>query len=328
VRTFDGAAPTRYSARREHMRPHLLLLLILAACARPPAPALRFGRDGERVSLGAIGSCSEPERVKAIDPAAPLVVLVHGCNASQGRFRALAELFELHGQQTLCFRYDDRRRLGDVAHELRAVLHDLAGRLARSELTLLGHSQGGLVARAALAGAHEPPLATRGAPLAVSLVTVSAPFNGIEAASDCGARWLHALTLGTTLAVCRAVAGPKWRDIHPHAGMVERPGKLSARVGSHLEIRTDERNTCRQFGSDGRCLRADYVFSVREQNNTRISADGRVTPDLVAAGHAEIVGKDDSPPRKLLGVLQEHGVLAPTPPDKLIALEALLRRLF
>lgn len=311
------------------MRPHLLLLLLLlVACAQPAAPALRFAGESERVSLGAIGSCTEPQRAKHVDPSGPLVVLVHGCNASEGRFRALAELFELHGQQTLCFRYDDRRRLGEVAHELRAVLHDLAGRLDRRDLTLLGHSQGGLVARAALAGEGGPPIETRSGPLAVSLVTVSAPFNGIEAAADCGARWLHALTLGSTLAVCRAVAGAKWRDIHPHAQMVEHPGILSRRVGSHLEIRTDERNTCRVFDARGQCVRGDYVFSVREQNNTRISGDRRVKPDLVAAGHAEIVGRDDSPPRKLLTVLQDHGVLAPTPPDRLVALEALLRRLF
>jgi hypothetical protein len=193
---------------------------------------------------------------------------------------------------------------------------------------VLGHSQGGLVARTAMALQDAQPLLTQRGPLQVSLVTVSAPFNGIEAAADCGSKWLHALTLGTTLAVCRAIAGPKWRDIHPHARLVQQPGQLSELVSSHIEIRTDERNTCRTLRPDGRCAEGDYVFSIREQHNAKVDDDVRVTSDLVAAGHAEIVGKAEAPPHKLLSLLQQHGVLNATPADKQAALQALLERLF
>jgi pimeloyl-ACP methyl ester carboxylesterase len=308
----------------------ILLLTFVAALAACSSPAAQLQLAGSRElrESGELGPCGGPKQAQALDRSAALVVLVHGCNASQGRFAALADLFELHGQQTLCFRYDDRRRVGEVARELRAAISGLAARLERTELTVLGHSQGGLVARTAMALQDAQPLLTQRGPLQVSLVTVSAPFNGIEAAADCGSKWLHALTLGTTLAVCRAIAGPKWRDIHPHARLVQQPGQLSELVSSHIEIRTDERNTCRTLRPDGRCAEGDYVFSIREQQNAKVDDDVRVTSDLVAAGHAEIVGKAEAPPHKLLSLLQQHGVLNATPADKQAALQALLERLF
>ena len=304
------------------------LATALAACSSVTARPVRFGDATELHTLGALGTCDAEHSPSTIDPRGSLVILVHGCNSSLGRFRALSSLFALHGQQTLCFRYDDRRRIGDVARELNASLSKLAAQRESSELIVLGHSQGGLVARAAMALHDRQPVATRRGPLTISLVTVSAPFNGIEAAADCGARWLHAVSLGATLAVCRGIAGAKWRDIHPSARMVQEPGRMSSLVRDHLEIRTDERNTCRTRGADGRCARDDFVFSVREQQNLRIVGDQRVTPETVAAGHAEIVGSEETPPRKLLSLLQRHRVLRQTPPEKERALQALLERLF
>ncbi|MDB4985001.1 MAG: hypothetical protein JWN04_179 [Myxococcaceae bacterium] len=305
----------------------LTCVVALAGCSRTAASSPRSGGASAASDFGTLGSCDAGHGLKTIDPTARLVVLVHGCNASQGRFVALAELFELHGYQTLCFRYDDRQRLGGVARQLHRALREVARQRDQTDLTVLGHSQGGLVARAALA-ADQAAIPTRRGPLAIFLVTVSAPFNGISAAAHCGAPWLHAVTLGSTLAVCRAIAGPKWRDIHPASQLVMRPGQLSPMVASHLEIRTDERNSCRTRAADGRCERADYVFSVLEQRNLKVDADLRVTPEVVAAGHAEIVGSDDAPPRKLLSVLQRHRVLSATPEHKLAALEALWQRLF
>jgi pimeloyl-ACP methyl ester carboxylesterase len=305
----------------------LVTAAVLAACTSS-LPAAHVGATSEPGASGELTSCGTLHPGKPIDPRAPLVVLVHGCNASQGRFSALADLFELHGQQTLCFRYDDRRRVGEVAEELLSALARLAERRERTDLTVLGHSQGGLVARTALALSAARPLDTLRGHLQMSLVTVSAPFNGIDAAADCGSRWLHAITFGATLAICRAIAGPKWRDIHPHARLVERPEPLAVRVVSHLEVRTDERNTCRARRPDGRCGEDDYVFSIREQENAKVDHDQRVRRDTVAAGHAEIVGGDDAPPRKLLSVLQRHGVLNATPADKQGELQALLERLF
>jgi pimeloyl-ACP methyl ester carboxylesterase len=304
------------------------LIVLASACAHHAGAGVQFANEPALAAVGELGPCDATQAPKRIDPRADLVVLVHGCNASHARYHALAALFELHDQQTLCFRYDDRRRVGDVARDLRASLAKLAAHLERREITILGHSQGGLMTRVALASADQPPLITRRGPLKVSLVTVSTPFNGIQAAADCGRKWLHALTLGTTYAVCYAIAGSKWRDIHPSAALVMKPAPLGAFVQSHVEIRTDERDTCRRWTHDGRCARSDYVFSVDEQRNPRVDDDRRVTPELLVAGHAEIVGQEDTPPRKLLTALQRHGLLRSTPAHKEPALQALLKRLF
>ncbi len=302
---------------------------LLVACSGVTQREVQIGSAAQLRRFGALGSCQPSGERVVLDPAAPLIVLVHGCNASQGRFRSLSEIFELHGQQTLCFRYDDRRRIHEVGRELASALGQMTHELSSPVFTLLGHSQGGLVARAAAVELARRPLATRNAEAAqLHLVTVSAPFNGIRAAADCGTTWLHVLSLGTTLGVCRAIAGAKWRDIHPRALLVRSPRGLPAQVVSHLEIRTDERNSCRRHSADGRCARTDFVFSVAEQQNLLIERDPRVRAALVRAGHSQIVGTDDAPPRQLLGLLQRYQVLRPTPGDRRIALAALLERLF
>ncbi len=235
-------------------------------------------------------------------------------------------MFSLHGQQSLCFRYDDRARITKVARELRFALDEVSKHLQHPHLTVLGHSQGGLVARAALAG----DMTTAGTPSdhRVRLVTVSSPFAGIRAASHCGLTAMRFLSLGTSLAVCRTIAGAKWRDIHFNAALVQRPATLAAFVEQHVQVITDEANTCRQRRTDGTCLRDDFVFGIDEQQNPRVEADRRVASEVIAAGHAEIVGSDSVEPQKLVEVLQETGVLLPTPPDKRVALRALFERLF
>jgi hypothetical protein len=136
------------------------------------------------------------------------------------------------------------------------------------------------------------------------------------------------LSLGSTLAVCRGIAGAKWRDIHPRATLVRSPPELPAQVVSHLEIRTDERDSCRQRSADGRCARTDFVFAVDEQRNSRIERDERVIAALVRAGHSQIVGTEEAAPHQLLRVLQRYQVLRPTPADKRMELAALLDHLF
>ena len=48
----------------------------------------------------------------------------------------------------------------------------------------------------------------------------------------------------------------------------------------------------------------------------------------IAAGHVEIVGYEDVAPRKLLAILQEQKMLAPTPPERNAALQRLLALLY
>lgn len=75
---------------------------------------------------------------------------MHGCNGSTGRFHALAEVLALHGQQSACLAYNDRGSLmvssGQPAH----AVDTLARYLNAPQITVIGHSMGGLVARKAL----------------------------------------------------------------------------------------------------------------------------------------------------------------------------------
>jgi hypothetical protein len=148
------------------------------------------------------------------------------------------------------------------------------------------------------------------------LVTVSSPFNGIAAASDCGSRLYHALSLGITVGVCQAVTGAKWIEIHPRAALVTAPPALLPAVQDHLTVMTDERESCRRAGPDGRCLEDDFVFSLEEQAIDRLRFDRRVQTEEVAAGHVEIVGAPGVRPAKLLSILKRHGILEQTPSGK------------
>jgi len=321
---FASAAPFR--------APVLFCLIgVATGCLHAPTTVpLRFGGEAgvPTTVIAGLAACS-PDQPTAleIDPDRPLVVLVHGCFSSGGRFRSLADVFELHGQQTLCFNYDDRDSLRESGSQLRAALAAVRPRMREGRVTLVGHSQGGLVARAALSGSR--PARALGVTLPdYRLVTVSSPFDGIKAASDCGSIFLRFASLGISVAACQLVTGSKWNEIHPRADMVRSPAPLSLVVASHLTVVTDERNTCRRYSPNGECKESDFVFDVEEQDNLELLSDDRVQRESVAAGHVEIVGKPGLRPDKLLEVLQRHGVLAPTPLDKREELSLLLSRLY
>lgn len=297
--------------------PALLALLLGAGCATARGGALvRVGPEDAGTRIPGIGRCNdEPPGALELDPGRPLAVLVHGCRSSGGRFRALADVFAARGQQAVCFEYDDRDSIEATAARLAAALDALQARLPAQRITVVGHSQGGLVARRALVADREAPLRTR-AGFSWRLVTVSSPFGGIRASSDCGKTWLHALTLGVTVAICQAIAGDKWSEIHPRAELVVRPGTLLPEVAEALKIVTDERGTCRRSRPDGSCAESDDVFSVEEQRNPAVDADPRLELREVRAGHAEIVGDATRVPALLLGLLEERGILARASPGR------------
>jgi hypothetical protein len=256
------------------------------------------------------------------DASQPIHVLVHGCFGSSGQFRGLAQVLAFHGQQSACFTYDDRARLVDSATQLRQAVTQLAEASHGAQITVIGHSQGALVARKALT---EEVLAPAGADHAADLrlVTVSGPFSGIESARTCGKAWLYPLTLGLLPASCYLITGAKWADISYSSRFILEPGKLSPRVVDYLKIDTDERNTCRRE-EGGRCLESDEIFSLAEQQVQPTQTDARMKRVLVNAGHVEIVGDRRVAPVKLLAVLQAQGVLRPTAPERLSAFEHLL----
>ena len=310
----------------------LVLACLLGGCAtRDAAVAVdlepgRLPSPNTRLTIAGLGPCTDnPDRSLHFDAGQAMNVLVHGCFGSSGQFRGLAQVLAFHGQQSVCFTYDDRANLTDSATQLRNALRQLAEQSRVPQVTVIGHSQGALIARKSLTESLPAPLPNR--PVDLRLVTVSGPFSGIESARTCGNTWLYPLTLGLLPLACYAVTGSKWSDITYSSRFILEPGELSRQVGSSLKIDTDEQGTCRRE-EGARCVESDNIFSLAEQRQPALEADARMVRVQVNAGHVEIVGDKRVAPTKLISILQEQGVLRATAPERLSAFNRLLSQVY
>lgn len=242
-----------------------------------------------------------------IDPNTPLTVIVHGCFSSAGKFRALSKVYDLNDQQAVCFEYDDRDSLETSSGELVFALNQLSKYNPDQPLHVIGHSQGGLVARRALTLDREDKQTIHSEH--IKLTTVSSPFNGINASSHCGITSLRILSLGIVDLICYAVTGEKYQQIPPNVDFMTTPGELSPLVSQHLLIKTDERNQCRRMDENQRCIEDDYVFSIEEQSNTTVDAFSEIIPITVEIGHVKIVGNEVFTPTTLINILKEQQLL-------------------
>jgi pimeloyl-ACP methyl ester carboxylesterase len=311
----------------------VLLLLLLGGCAtnEPVDPAYFRIAPGNlppanvALRIPGLTPCTDnPDHTLHLDATQPVYVLVHGCFGSSGQFRGLAEVMAFHGQQTVCFTYDDRARLTHSATELRRAVDLLAEQTRAPQITIVGHSQGALVAHKSLT---ELKLVAPSRHADLRLVTISGPFDGIAVAKTCGRTWLYPLSLGLLPLSCAAVTGAKWADITFSSRFIREPGALVPQVSNFLKIDTDERGTCRRV--DGaRCVEQDEVFSLAEQRNSLVEADRRARRVEVRAGHVEIVGDKRVAPTKLIAILQEQGVIRPTAPERLADFNRLLARVY
>lgn len=312
----------------------ILVALALVGCASTNRSTGRHAADPGRLrsalvsaSVQGLGPCNNAaERTLYLDPREPMNVLVHGCNASTGSFHALAEVLAFHGQQTACFAYDDRDSLmissGQLAHAITA----LATHLDQPEITVIGHSMGGLVARKALVADRLDALG--GPRNDLQLVTVSAPFAGIASARMCAVPALRFLSLGLNDLFCWLITGDNWYEITHASDFIRKPGTLVPQVRRHLKVVTDERNTCRRRNAAGQCIEDDYVFSVAEQRYPPVTGAPDTKDVEVAAGHVEIVGTLGVAPSKLIAVFQREGIVRPTPTERRTAFGELLARLY
>jgi len=298
------------------MRPLLMLLIatMVVGCGtpRPRTLIMPAGATNAGTWIEGLAPCRrERGEVVYLDPDRPLTLFVPGASFAAGGFQALAQIFEAHGQQTLCFHYDDRDRLETASAQLIVVLEALENYVPLAPITIFGHSQGGLVGRHALVGDRYRPLRVlRGRE--INLVTVASPFHGITSATTCGFGWLHILSLGMTAAVCQSVAGSKWHDIYPGSRFMRHPGSLGSFVKRHVMIVTDERGACLERARDGDCVEADHTFSLDEQYSNVVEADRRVATKEVKAGHTGVLGERDAPPRTLIRILEAQQILTTT----------------
>ena len=312
----------------------LALALALGGCAGapllPPNPAplddSRLPPPDLTVSIAGLGPCTDaPDRRLRLSSQHPVTVLVHGCFGSAGRFRTLAQVLAFQGQQAACFSYDDRDSLMRSSAELGDAIESLADRLKSPHITVVGHSQGALVARKALVSEREDMLQSAAR---LSLVTVSGPFSGIRAAKPCGLPLVRLATLGLNDLACWLVSGDKWFEITSSSDFIRKPGALLPSVERHLLISTDERGSCRQRDEGGACTQHDFVFGLEEQRLPAVEQSPPIKSVQVRAGHVEIVGETGVTPHKLIGVLQQEGFMTQVAPERHAQFEALLARLY
>lgn len=308
---------------------------LLSGCAPriPDDPALLEIDAGKlppvnvALSIPGLGPCTDnPDRTLHLNSGQPVTVLVHGCLGSAGLFRALAQVHAFQGQQAICFTYDDRDSLMVSSGQLAASLDVLARQMQNKRVTVIGHSQGGLISRKALVADRPDPL--KNGDIDLRLVTVSAPFAGIASAETCGSSRAATLSLGLIPVLCKIVTGDKWHEITYASDFIRRPGRLVAQVGDYLRIVTDERGACRHYDANGDCAEDDFVFSLAEQRLPPVDEGSGVKVSEVEAGHVEIVGDRRVVPIKLIAILQQNGILNPTDARRGAAFDRLLATLY
>lgn len=300
--------------------------ILFSACSSthwpmPTAQVQALDHEHVEVQLEQLADCKTgPGQRVVLNPNQPLTLIVHGCRSSGGQYGALAQAFQKQGQQALCFNYDDRDSITRSSTQLRQTIESLMTQVGVHEISVIGHSQGGLVARRALTSGTSLDQVTQKQGDKLHLVTVSSPFGGIQAASHCGSKTLAVLSFGLTIPICQLVTGSKWREIPPGTHFINEPGDLMGAVVDHLKIVTDETGSCRTRSADGDCVKSDLVFSVAEQQQRVVDGSKVIDEQVVKAGHVEIVGDAQRIPYKLLDILQRKQILANSlPPEQFLA---------
>lgn len=264
------------------------------------------------VKIENLVSCTDPTvRTIKFNANYPLTVLVHGRINSAGRYHSLAKAYASHGQQMICYSYNVRDSLILSADKLVFALQQLMVVSRNKNITILGHSLGGLVARKALEANSMSFLGKNNAK--IKLITVAAPFAGVASANYCGSRTLNWLSLGIIPGICWSIAGDGWYEITSWSNFIQYPDPLSPSVLRYLKVVTNEKNSCRRTNGDGECIESDYVFALSEQYHPVIDSYPQVTNILVDAGHVEIIGYKQVSPDKLLGLLQQENMLQVMP---------------
>ena len=261
------------------------------------------------VTLPGLSLCQGDTRARAVISAdKPVYLMVHGCKGSAGSFRKLSEVLKYQEKQTLCYTYNDRDKLSDVASHLATTIHKLSGHFSYPEITLIGHSQGGLNARKAVTKEFLTEKET-----SITLVTVSAPLSGIKSAEPCGRKSIRLATLGIHDLACRIISGGKWFEITNSSDYIRTPGELQSSVTKYALVMTDETDSCREFDSSGNCVKDDYVFSLREQQLPVATQGLQASSKVIKDGHVAVVGENGKVPYRLIYALQDLRVLDKAP---------------
>lgn len=287
----------------------IIMSIVCVNCTTTRQTVIENDR-GDSITTEYLDACDDfAKQTLRLEADKEVFILVHGCKASSGSFMILKEVFESRGQQAVGFSYDYRDSIEECADQLVTAIKSVNALVHPPRITIVAHSQGGLVARRALIS-NRPDNLVLGADISkIRLVTISSPFNGIKSSSHCGMTALHIASVGTTVLICQAIAGSTWSEINPSSDFINNPGQLSELVVEHLKINTDERSTCRSVDDEGNCGESDFVFALDEQYAQTVDSDGRVNNIELKVGHALVVGKPGKPPFTLIDTLEKNDVL-------------------
>jgi pimeloyl-ACP methyl ester carboxylesterase len=150
----------------------------------------------ERVGMGVF-------MLQPYDPARIPVLFVHGMAGHPREFEALVECLEGTPYQPWVAQYASGWRLQPVARGLSYVLTTLQRKHGFSQLFLVAHSMGGLLAR----GALREHFAQAQTPFITKFITLCSPLGGMPSA-DKGVEFAPAVV-------------PAWRDIGPSSAYVK-----------------------------------------------------------------------------------------------------------
>lgn len=230
-----------------------------------------------------------------LDPRRPVVVWVHGYDPAQGEADPLLRDLERRGHQLVRFRYDWRERMDRSADTLVRAVRALRAEYSLPGLTVVGHSQGGLISRKAMTVGRGLTLA---GDVPIDLWTIASQFAGYGSANF------------TYLLPKVNIFGVKasHRDLRSWSPFMRRPGALGPNV-RHVKVETRERGKQRLEG--GRLV---DDCSAPRQNQPQVDSDPRlvhrVTLDL---GHVGVLRDDHGRvPEALHAVLDAH-LRSPTP---------------
>ncbi len=291
-----------------------LFLLLLSGCASS-LPSGKFYYQEKRstyhtdlvISIDKLEPCylSSDDKLH-LNRDMPVFLLVHGSSNSPIIFYTLSEQLENHDIQTVCFRYNSRDSMFLSSQQLIEAVEELSAALNGQQMTIIGYSQGGLVARKAMIIEREHPISSQ---LSLQLVTIASPFSGIQSSRLCMYTMLRLVSFGLHDLICWAISGNKWDEITPSSDFIRYPGTLSQAIKRSLAIITDESGSCQIYDEVSQCLKDDFVFSLGEQRTDLLKQEDAFTTVQVKTGHVNILGIHHKKPEKLINILKQQGVI-------------------
>ncbi len=202
--------------------------------------------------------------LQPFDPDRVPVLFIHGMGGYPREFEPLITKLDRDRFQPWVAMYPSGQSLADVVEMLRLATTELEVKLGLTRTCIVGHSMGGLVARALVAthAARTPQHTVRG------LVTIASPLGGVRAAQ-----------LGVKLA---PVVVPSWHDLDPASEFLEQlyGTPLPPDVEYHL-----------LFAYDGRSS-SDGVAALESQLRGAAQAEADVVAGYWAT-HVGVLHSDD-----------------------------------